>query len=79
MTLFMRRSGTCGSEPARSCISGWSMPGTGWKARPDVWPRQGSTSRTFGVASECGISRGRDPDLALAFIKAYAAAAGRAP
>jgi hypothetical protein len=29
----------------------------------------------FGVASECGISRGRDPDLALAFIKAYAAAA----
>jgi hypothetical protein len=29
----------------------------------------------FGVASECGISRGRDTDLALAFIKAYAAAA----
>ena len=30
---------------------------------------------TFGVASECGISRGRDPNLALAFIEAYAAAA----
>ena len=29
----------------------------------------------FGVASECGISRGRDPGLALAFIKEYAAAA----
>jgi hypothetical protein len=29
----------------------------------------------FGVASECGISRGRDPNLALAFIEAYAAAA----
>lgn len=29
----------------------------------------------FGVSSECGISRGREPDLALAFIKAYAAAA----
>ena len=29
----------------------------------------------FGVASECGISRGRDPNLALEFIKAYAAAA----
>ena len=29
----------------------------------------------FGVASECGISRGRDPDLARAFIEAYAAAA----
>jgi hypothetical protein len=30
----------------------------------------------FGVASECGISRGRDPELARAFIEAYAAAAG---
>jgi hypothetical protein len=29
----------------------------------------------FGVSSECGISRGREPDLALAFIKAYASAA----
>jgi hypothetical protein len=29
----------------------------------------------FGVASECGISRGREPDLARAFIEAYAAAA----
>jgi hypothetical protein len=29
----------------------------------------------FGVASECGISRGRDPNLALEFIKTYAAAA----
>jgi alpha-beta hydrolase superfamily lysophospholipase len=28
-----------------------------------------------GVASECGISRGRDPNLALEFIKTYAAAA----
>ena len=29
----------------------------------------------FGIASECGISRGRDPNMALAFIKTYAAAA----
>ena len=29
----------------------------------------------FGIASECGISRGRDPDLALEFIKTYAGAA----
>ena len=29
----------------------------------------------FGIASECGISRGRDPHLALEFIKTYAAAA----
>ena len=29
----------------------------------------------FGIASECGISRGRDPRLALDFIKTYAAAA----
>jgi len=29
----------------------------------------------FGIASECGISRGRDPDTALEFIKTYAAAA----
>ena len=29
----------------------------------------------FGIASECGISRGRDPNLALDFIKAYAGAA----
>jgi hypothetical protein len=31
----------------------------------------------FGIASECGISRGRDPNLALNFIKTYAAAAAR--
>jgi hypothetical protein len=30
---------------------------------------------TFGIASECGISRGRDPNLALKFIKTYAEAA----
>ena len=29
----------------------------------------------FGIASECGISRGRDPNLALEFIKTYAGAA----
>jgi hypothetical protein len=29
----------------------------------------------FGIASECGISRGRDPNLALDFIKTYAGAA----
>jgi hypothetical protein len=29
----------------------------------------------FGIASECGISRGRDPDLALQFIRTYAGAA----
>jgi len=29
----------------------------------------------FGIASECGISRGRDPDLALKFIRTYAGAA----
>ena len=29
----------------------------------------------FGIASECGISRGRDSQLALDFIKTYAAAA----
>jgi hypothetical protein len=29
----------------------------------------------FGVASECGISRGRDPNLALTFIETYAGAA----
>jgi hypothetical protein len=29
----------------------------------------------FGIASECGISRGRDPNLALEFIRTYAAAA----
>ena len=31
--------------------------------------------RDFGVASECGISRGRDPNLALKFIETYAGAA----
>jgi methionine synthase II (cobalamin-independent) len=29
----------------------------------------------FGIASECGISRGRDSNLALEFIKIYGAAA----
>jgi hypothetical protein len=29
----------------------------------------------FGIASECGISRGRGPELAMEFIKTYAAAA----
>jgi hypothetical protein len=29
----------------------------------------------FGIASECGISRGRDRDLALQFIRTYAGAA----
>lgn len=29
----------------------------------------------FGIASECGISRGRTPQLAIEFIKTYAAAA----
>jgi hypothetical protein len=29
----------------------------------------------FGIASECGISRGRGPELALDFIKTYAGAA----
>jgi hypothetical protein len=31
--------------------------------------------RAFGIASECGISRGRDPTRALEFIKTSAAAA----
>jgi len=29
----------------------------------------------FGIASECGISRGRDPSVALEFLRVYAAAA----
>jgi hypothetical protein len=29
----------------------------------------------FGIASECGISRGRDPSVALEFLNVYAAAA----
>ena len=33
---------------------------------------------SFGIASECGISRGRDPDLALQFIRTYAGAAAAA-
>jgi hypothetical protein len=33
--------------------------------------------REFGIASECGISRGRNPNMALDFIKAYAAAAAK--
>lgn len=32
----------------------------------------------FGIASECGISRGRDPSLAMKFIETYARAAGAA-
>jgi hypothetical protein len=31
--------------------------------------------QNFGIASECGISRGRDPNLALEFIKTYGGAA----
>jgi hypothetical protein len=31
--------------------------------------------QNFGIASECGISRGRDANLALEFIKTYAGAA----
>jgi hypothetical protein len=31
--------------------------------------------QNFGIASECGISRGRDPHLALEFLKTYAGAA----
>jgi len=31
--------------------------------------------KDFGIASECGISRGRDPNLAMEFIKTYAGAA----
>jgi hypothetical protein len=30
----------------------------------------------FGIASECGISRGRNPNVALDFLKVYAGAAG---
>jgi hypothetical protein len=33
---------------------------------------------TFGVASECGISRGRDPELAMKFIATYGAVAASA-
>jgi len=32
----------------------------------------------FGIASECGISRGRDPDVAMKFIETYGAAAATA-
>jgi hypothetical protein len=32
----------------------------------------------FGIASECGISRGRDPNLAMKFIATYGAAAASA-
>ena len=32
----------------------------------------------FGIASECGISRGRDANLAMNFIKTYARAAAMA-
>ena len=32
----------------------------------------------FGIASECGISRGRDPNLAMKFIETYGAAAAAA-
>jgi methionine synthase II (cobalamin-independent) len=33
----------------------------------------------FGIASECGISRGRHPDLAIEFLRVYAAAAAAGP
>jgi hypothetical protein len=32
----------------------------------------------FGIASECGISRGRGPEVALEFLRVYAAAAAEA-
>jgi uncharacterized membrane protein len=33
----------------------------------------------FGIASECGISRGRHPSLAVEFMRVYAGAAGAGP
>jgi uncharacterized membrane protein len=35
--------------------------------------------RDFGIASECGISRGRHPSLATEFMRVYAGAAGAGP
>ena len=32
-------------------------------------------AQDFGIASECGISRGREPSVALEFLRVYAAAA----
>jgi len=39
----------------------------------------GKYVRDFGIASECGISRGRHPSLAAEFMRAYAAAAEAGP
>jgi hypothetical protein len=39
----------------------------------------GKYVRDFGIASECGISRGRHPDLAAEFMQVYAAAAEAGP
>jgi hypothetical protein len=39
----------------------------------------GKYVRDFGIASECGISRGRHPDLAAEFIRVYAGAADAGP
>jgi hypothetical protein len=35
--------------------------------------------RGFGIASECGISRGRHPSLAAEFMRVYAGAAEAGP
>ena len=39
----------------------------------------GKYVRGFGIASECGISRGRHPDLATEFMRVYAGAADAGP
>jgi hypothetical protein len=39
----------------------------------------GKYAPVFGIASECGISRGRHPDLATEFLRVYAAAAEAGP
>jgi methionine synthase II (cobalamin-independent) len=39
----------------------------------------GKYVRDFGIASECGISRGRHPDLAAEFMRVYAGAAEAGP
>ena len=39
----------------------------------------GKYVRDFGIASECGISRGRHPDLAAEFMRVYAGAADAGP
>jgi hypothetical protein len=39
----------------------------------------GKYVRGFGIASECGISRGRHPSLATEFMRVYAGAADAGP